>query len=108
MAIGAATIVGTAAAIASTTSFVPQAIKVIRTRDTSSISSGMYLITVIGFTLWTCYGALQSAWPIIASNGVCLALSAFILAMKLLPPHAKEKVAEAIEPVLPSARSAPD
>jgi MtN3 and saliva related transmembrane protein len=104
MAMDAATIVGAAAAIASTTSFVPQAVKVIRTRDTSSISTGMYLITVIGFTLWISYGVLQRAWPIVASNGVCLALSAFILAMKLLPPRAKEKVAEAIEPILPAAR----
>ena len=39
---------------------------------------------------------MQTAWPIIASNGICLILSAFILTMKLLPQREKEKVAEAV------------
>jgi MtN3 and saliva related transmembrane protein len=92
------TIVGSVAAILSTISFMPQAIKVIRTRDTSSISTGMYSVTVLGFVLWTAYGLLQMAWPIIASNSICLILSAFILVMKLLPRAEKEKVADAIQP----------
>jgi MtN3 and saliva related transmembrane protein len=92
-----ATVVGGIAAVFSTVSFVPQAAKIIRSRDTSSISAGMYMVTVAGFTLWTAYGAMQTAWPIIASNGVCLILSAFILAMKLLPQHEKEKVADAVD-----------
>jgi MtN3 and saliva related transmembrane protein len=90
-------IVGAAAALLSTVSFVPQAAKIIRTRDTSGISTGMYAVTVLGFILWTTYGAMQTAWPIIASNGICLILSAFILTMKLLPQHEKEKVADAVD-----------
>jgi len=89
-------IVGGIAALLSTISFVPQAVKVIRTRDTGSISTGMYAVTVLGFVLWTAYGAMQPAWPIVASNGICLILSAFILTMKLLPQHGKEKVADAV------------
>ena len=89
-------IVGGIAAVLSTISFVPQAIKIIRSRDTSGISTGMYGVTVAGFTLWTAYGAMQTAWPLIASNGICLILSAFILMMKLLPQHKKEEVAEAV------------
>ena len=92
-----ATIVGGIAAVLSTVSFVPQATKIIRSRDTSGISTGMYLVTVAGFTLWTAYGAMQTAWPIIASNSICLVLSAFILTMKLLPQREKEKVAEAVD-----------
>jgi MtN3 and saliva related transmembrane protein len=90
-------VVGGIAALLSTISFVPQATKIIRTRDTSSISTGMYMVTVVGFILWTIYGAMQTAWPIIASNGICLILSAFILTMKLLPQHEKEKVADAVD-----------
>ncbi len=105
----AATVIGGLAAVASTVSFLPQAVMIIRTRDTTSISTGMYVVTVAGFTLWTTYGALERAWPIIASNSICLALSAFILVMKLLPRGEKEKVAEALEPVVgteqPSANS---
>jgi MtN3 and saliva related transmembrane protein len=92
-----ANIVGGIAAVLSTVSFVPQAAKIIRSRDTSSISTGMYAVTVAGFTLWTAYGAMQTAWPLIASNSICLILSAFILTMKLLPQRQKEKVADAVD-----------
>jgi len=92
-----ATVVGGIAAVLSTVSFVPQAAKIIRNRDTSSISTGMYAVTVAGFTLWTAYGAMQTAWPLIASNSVCLTLSAFILTMKLLPQRQKEKVADTVD-----------
>lgn len=94
----AATLVGGLATLCSTTSFVPQAWKVIRTRDTSAISRRMYVITVIGFSLWLAYGVLLRQWPLILTNGICLALSAFILVMKLLPRHRKEKVAAALDP----------
>ena len=94
----AASIVGTLATICSTTSFVPQAWKVIRTRDTSAISKRMYAITVTGFSLWLAYGLLLGQWPLIVTNGVCLALSAFILVMKVLPRPHKEAVADALDP----------
>jgi MtN3 and saliva related transmembrane protein len=94
----AASIVGALATICSTTSFVPQAWKVIRTRDTSAISTGMYVVTVAGFSLWLGYGLLLGQWPLIVTNGVCLALSAFILAMKVLPRRKKEEVAETLDP----------
>jgi MtN3 and saliva related transmembrane protein len=60
----------------------------------------MYIVTVVGFVLWTAYGVLLGQWPIMASNGICLALSAFILAMKLLPRREVEEVAEVLEPVV--------
>ena len=92
------TIIGTLAAICSTISFVPQAWKIIQTRETKDISTGMYLFTVTGFAAWTTYGILLGQWPLIAANSICLLLSAFILTMKLLPRSKKEKVADAIEP----------
>jgi MtN3 and saliva related transmembrane protein len=100
MHLDAVTIVGSLAAILSTVSFVPQAVKIIRSGDTSGISLWMYVVTVAGFTLWTAYGVMQTAWPLIASNGICLMLSAFILTMKLLPQSEKQKVAQALDPGL--------
>jgi MtN3 and saliva related transmembrane protein len=66
----------------------------------------MYAITVTGFALWTTYGVLLRAWPLIASNGLSLVLSAFILAMKLMPPDEKEKVAAALAPVVGGGEAA--
>jgi MtN3 and saliva related transmembrane protein len=94
----AATLVGGMATLASTTSFVPQAWKVIRTRDTAAISKRMYAVTVVGFALWLTYGFLLGQWPLIVTNGICLILSAFILMMKLLPRRKKDAVAEALDP----------
>ena len=94
----AAGIVGTLATLASITSFLPQAWKVIRTRDTSALSTGMYAITVAGFALWTTYGVLLWRWPLMVTNAACLLLSGFILVMKLLPRRRKRAVAAALDP----------
>jgi MtN3 and saliva related transmembrane protein len=95
------TVIGYLAALCSTTSFAPQAWRIIRTRDTSAISSKMYLITVVGFALWLVYGLMKAEWPLILTNGICLGLSAFILVMKLLPQPKKEEVADALDPSAP-------
>jgi MtN3 and saliva related transmembrane protein len=93
-----ATWIGAAAAICSTTSFLPQAWKVIRERRTRDLSVGMYSVTVAGFALWTAYGVMLAQWPLIITNAVCLVLSGFILLMTLLPRQQKEKVADTLDP----------
>lgn len=98
-----AVVVGGLATLCSVASFTPQAWKIIRTRDTDSLSTGMYALTVTGFTLWLAYGLLLGQWPLILTNGACLALSSFILVMKLLPRRKREAVADAItETVAPA------
>ena len=91
-------LVGWLAMGASTASFTPQAWKIIRTRSTADISAGMYVLTVAGFSLWAAYGAMLGSWPLIATNTICLSLSGFILAMKLLPRRRRELVADALDP----------
>jgi MtN3 and saliva related transmembrane protein len=93
-----ASLVGYAATLCSVTSFVPQAWKVIRTRDTAAISVRMYAITVLGFALWLAYGILLGQWPLILTNAICLLLSGFILAMKVMPRHRRQAVAAALDP----------
>jgi MtN3 and saliva related transmembrane protein len=93
-----ATLVGYLAALCSMISFTPQAWKIIRTRDTSSISRGMYVVTVAGFSLWLVFGVMKGEWPITIANGVCLVLSAFILLMTVLPRQLKDRVAAALDP----------
>jgi MtN3 and saliva related transmembrane protein len=92
------TIVGYLAALCSMGSFTPQAWKIIKTRDTGSISAPMYAITVLGFTFWLIFGIMKGEWPIIVTNGVCLVTSAFILVMTVLPRSKKDVVAEVLNP----------
>ncbi len=93
-----ASLIGGLAAAASTSSFAPQAWKIIKTRETKGISVWMYGITVIGFALWLAYGFLLGKWPLIFTNGVCLILSAFILAMKIMSPRTRDAVADTLTP----------
>jgi MtN3 and saliva related transmembrane protein len=99
MGVDAATLIGGVATLASTSSFVPQAWKIIKTRETKDISAGMYGITVFGFALWLTYGVILARWPLIVTNGICFCLAFFILLMKILPPASKAVVANAVDPV---------
>jgi MtN3 and saliva related transmembrane protein len=92
------TLLGAFAALCSTVSFTPQAVKIIRTRETKDISVWMYTLTVIGFAAWGIYGVMLRQWPLVASNGICFVLSAFILTMTLLPRAKKDAVADAVTP----------
>ena len=71
------------AATATTVSFVPQAIKVIKTRDTRSISLWMYALFSFGVLLWLIYGIMLAAMPIILANAVTLVFATIILGYKL-------------------------
>lgn len=77
------TLTGTLAAICTTIAFMPQAWMVWKTRCTDGISLGMYLIFSTGVALWLAYGLLIEAWPIIIANLITLAMSVFILVMKI-------------------------
>jgi MtN3 and saliva related transmembrane protein len=92
------TLAGTIAAICSTVSFVPQAWRILRTRDTSSISPAMYSLTVLGFALWTSYGIGLGQWPLIATNAICFLLAGFILIMTVLPQRSKNAAADKLDP----------
>lgn len=74
---------GYVAATLTTLAFVPQAVKIIRTRDTSGISLGMYLVFTVGVALWFGYGIVLHSWPMIISNAVTFVLAAIILGLKL-------------------------
>ena len=74
---------GYVAATLTTLAFMPQAWKTIRTKDTRSISLGMYVVFTIGIGFWLAYGIVLGSMPMILSNIVTFVLSATILAMKL-------------------------
>jgi MtN3 and saliva related transmembrane protein len=74
---------GYVAATLTTVAFLPQAVKTLRTKDTHSISLGMYVVFTVGVAFWLMYGLVLHSWPMIVANIVTLALSAAILGMKL-------------------------
>ena len=78
----AANLVGTAAAVCSIASFAPQMIKIWKARDASSVSLKTYALTVTCFVLWTVYGGLTTAWPIVVANACALVMASGVLMMK--------------------------
>lgn len=76
-------VVGLAAGFCTTVSFLPQVIKLIRDRDASSISLGMYVIFTVGVALWLIYGLILDSPSIIVANIVTLCLASIILTLKI-------------------------
>lgn len=83
LTVSMAELIGTAAGICSTSSFVPQVLKAWREDDTAAISKRMYVITVTAFSLWIVYGALIESLPILVFNAASLILSTIILVLKV-------------------------
>ncbi|OBX06516.1 hypothetical protein QV08_10325 [Gallibacterium salpingitidis] len=75
--------IGIIAAFLTTTAFIPQVIKVLKTKETNAISSGMYAMQVTGLALWLIYGLCIQNIPVILANMVSLVLSFTILFCKI-------------------------
>jgi MtN3 and saliva related transmembrane protein len=75
--------VGSGAAVLTTASFFPQAIKTLKDKNTSALSLSMYLMLVTGVALWLSYGILIGSWPLILANGVSILPQLVILALML-------------------------
>jgi len=74
--------VGMAAAFLTTGSFVPQAIRVLKTRDTRAISLAMYVMFTSGSFLWFIYGICIKSTSVIAANAITFLLALTILILK--------------------------
>ncbi|HEY7746386.1 MAG TPA: SemiSWEET transporter [Desulfuromonadales bacterium] len=75
--------VGYFAASCTTLAFLPQAVKVLRDRDTRSLSLGMYLLFTVGVGLWLAYGILKDDYVITLANSITIVLSLAILVAKI-------------------------
>jgi MtN3 and saliva related transmembrane protein len=76
-------LLGYAAATLTSVSFVPQAIRTIRSRDSRAISLWMYMTFTAGVALWWLYGVRLDSWPVMAANAVTFVLAAIILSLKI-------------------------
>ncbi|CAN5687001.1 hypothetical protein BH11MYX3_BH11MYX3_34950 [soil metagenome] len=65
----------------------------------------MWIIETIAFALWISYGVAMEALPIVIPNALCCLLSVFILTMKLVPHHTREKIADKLDPDVRSTSS---
>ena len=75
-------LIGYLAARLTTLSFLPQAIKVITTRNTQGISGLMYVMFVCGLVMWLIYGLLIEDTAVSMANFLTLVFALPILVIK--------------------------
>jgi len=77
------TIIGLVAAGLTTSSFIPQALKIIKDKETRDISLLMYILLDAGIFLWFIYGLLIKSMPVVVANGITLVFTTLVLLLKL-------------------------
>jgi len=70
---------GCFAAFCRAISFLPQAIKTIKTREVRGLSVLTYLFLFLGSMSWLVYGTMQSDMPLIVTNSLTTIFSGIIL-----------------------------
>jgi MtN3 and saliva related transmembrane protein len=73
---------GFAAGTLTTIAFVPQLLRILKTRSAHDISWWMFGILIAGVALWLWYGIRVDAPPVIVANAVTLALAVAIVLLK--------------------------
>ena len=76
-------IVGATGAALTTLCWLPQAMKILRDKETRALSLPATAVFTLGVALWLVYGLAIGDWPLIGSNALTLLLMTPILAMKL-------------------------
>jgi MtN3 and saliva related transmembrane protein len=75
--------IGSLAAACTTLCWIPQAVKIIREKQTQGISLVTQSVFTVGLALWLAYGLLLTNWPLMLANAVTLVFSLAILALKV-------------------------
>ncbi len=75
-------IVGIIAAVCTTSGFIPQIMRGMRTKRLDDVSPVMYVLLIIGLSLWLSYGIHIEDMIIIVANAAGLAFSLFIIFLR--------------------------
>ena len=78
-----ASILGYFAGTLTTISFVPQVIKIWKTKSTKDISLITFIAFCLGVFLWMVYGIILRSLPVIIANSIGLVLGLIILILKI-------------------------
>ncbi|WP_018616048.1 SemiSWEET transporter [Segetibacter koreensis] len=71
--------IGITAGILTSSSLLPQLIKIIKEKKVEALSIGMFITLMIGILLWIYYGVLRKDTPIIVTNSFSVFLNFLIL-----------------------------
>lgn len=83
MDFSSADVIGSAAGTLTTVAFIPQVVRAWKTGSVEDLSLWMLLAFTTGVGLWTVYGVVTDAVPLIITNGLTFVLAMTLLIMKL-------------------------
>jgi len=86
--------IGMAAGVLTTVAFVPQLVRILRTRSAYDVSWLMFCILAIGSTLWLWYGVSLGSLPLVVTNLVTLTLQLAIFFLKIRYGRATRNAAD--------------
>ncbi|MCX8028763.1 MAG: SemiSWEET transporter [Brevinematales bacterium] len=76
-------LLGITAGTFTTTSFIPQLVKILKTKSARDLSLVMFVVFTIGILLWLIYGILTASLAIIFANSITLVIASTILLLKI-------------------------
>ena len=94
MSSGLADSIGMVAAVLTTIAYIPQVVKIYRTKSARDVSFRMFSLLATGVSLWLVYGIMMRSTPLIFANFVTLALSLTVLGLKIKYERARGARAE--------------
>ncbi|WAA10130.1 SemiSWEET transporter [Fervidibacillus albus] len=83
--------IGYIASIFTTLSFLPQAAKTIKERNTEGISLIMYAMFTLGVFMWSIYGLYKHDIAILVGNSITFLFAIIILSVKIKNEKAKKQ-----------------
>jgi MtN3 and saliva related transmembrane protein len=77
------TYLGYLAGFITVAAFLPQALRILRTRQTRDLSFGTFALLVTSGLLWIIYGVMNRDWPVIIANAGMVSLNGIIAGAKI-------------------------
>jgi MtN3 and saliva related transmembrane protein len=74
-------LIGYLAGILTTIAVIPQISKAWKTKQVDDISLITVCVLICGLALWTLYGFVHQAWPIVITNGLSMLLNVFLFSL---------------------------
>ncbi|CAN5433438.1 SemiSWEET transporter [soil metagenome] len=74
-------IIGIIAGVCTTAAAIPQLVKSIKTKEVTGVSPFMFIVLIVGLSLWTAYGIMRKDFPLIVTNGISVLLNSTVLVL---------------------------
>ncbi len=75
-------VIGLVAGALTTSSSIPQAVKILQTKSAKDVSAAFFILMSVGMILWLVYGLFRADIAIVLWNGVSLTFCLSILGLK--------------------------